>query len=62
MADQPIVLVVGDPASGFEFYGPTVANDPALEELTETLGRSQSWWYVDLKPIPRREVPDGVPR
>lgn len=50
--DEPIVLVVGDPIEGFRFYGPTVANDPDLEALTDRLTH-ETWWYAKLIEIPK---------
>lgn len=53
----PMLLVYGDPATGFTFLGPIVANDHHVEEFTETNLRDTSWWYVPLQPAP---LPDQV--
>ncbi len=49
---QRRLIVVGDPAKGFRFYGPVLASDlVAREDLDTNLG-SEPWWSVDLNPMP----------
>jgi hypothetical protein len=51
------VLVVGNPADGFRFYGPITPNDPALELFIETELRNEDWWYAELRPLPAMLAP-----
>lgn len=43
-----VILVYGDPASGFKFIGPVVPNTPDLEEYIETHLQNDTWWFVPV--------------
>lgn len=44
----PVILVYGDPASGFKFIGPVIPNDPDLDEYIDTHLPNETWWYVPV--------------
>lgn len=48
---DPTVLVVGDPATGFELIGPVTPNDPALERYTDRELRHTTWWYMGIESL-----------
>jgi hypothetical protein len=57
---EPLVLVYGNPADGFRFVGPVVANDPALEAMTDIALKDDYWWYVHLKPLDQALRENGI--
>lgn len=52
-SDQPemVLLVTGDPATGFAYTGPVRPNDPDVDEYIETHLRDAYWWYVPVRPF-----------
>lgn len=54
------VLIVGNPAEGFSYFGPVVPNTPHLDEYIDRELRNETWWLVKLNPLPEPDGTDGL--
>ncbi len=48
---EQVLLVTGDPGSGFRYIGPVTPNDPDLDEYIETNLRDEYWWYLPVQSL-----------
>ena len=50
------VIAVGNPFDGITLHGPIVPNTPETEEFLENECRNETWWIIEVQPIPVLEV------
>jgi hypothetical protein len=49
------ILIVGNPVDGLTIYGPIEPNTQEVDEYIDRDLRNQTWWMVEIKPLPEGE-------